>query len=168
MYRVWQFVRGLTAPVTLRDRALVERLLTSPQLSLFLSMSARDQRHGLDLVCALQVQGYQAPELLRAALLHDVGKAGNIDLPYRVAAVLLERFAPELLQRLADDRLGSLGYPLFVYLNHARWGAEKAAEAGSDWLSVELIRRHHEPLPSSAESEADRLLTALQAADGQV
>ena len=168
VYRVWQFVRGLTAPVTLRDRALVERLLTSPQLSLFLSMSSRDQRHGLDLVCAPQGQGYQAPELLRAALLHDVGKAEHIGLPYRVAAVLLERFAPELLQRLAEDRPVSLGYPFFAHLNHARWGAERAVEAGSDWLSVELIRRHHEPLLSSAESETDRLLAALQAADGQV
>lgn len=167
MYRVWQFARGLTARVTQKDWALAESLLTSPQFRLFRSISRRDQRHGFDLVYTLQAQGYRAPELFRAALLHDAGKAEHISLPYRVAAVLLERLAPALLLRLAEDRPGSLGYPFFAYLSHARWGAERAVEAGSDWLSVELIRRHHESLLSSAESEADRLLAALQAADGQ-
>jgi len=73
-----------------------------------------------------------------------------------------------MLQRLVDDRPGSRGYPFFAYLNHPHWGAERATEAGCDSLTVELIRRHHEPLLATAESEVDRLLVALQAADGRV
>jgi hypothetical protein len=130
-------------------------------------MSQRDQRHGLDLVYTLQRQGHRAPELLQAALLHDVGKAGHLSLWYRVAVVLLERFVPAMLLRLVDDRPGSRGYPFFAYLNHPRWGAERATKVGCGSLTVELIKRHHEPLLASAESEADRLLIALQAADGR-
>jgi len=106
--------------------------------------------------------------LLQAALLHDVGKAGHLHLWHRVAVVLEERFAPAMLRRLADDRPGSLGYPFFAHLNHSQLGAERAREAGCDGLTVELIQLHHEPLSSAGESEADRLLAALQAADGQV
>ncbi len=130
-------------------------------------MSRRDQRHGLDLVCALQRQGYQAPELFQAALLHDVGKARYLSLWHRVAVVLLEHIYPAMLRRLADDRPGSRGYPFFAYLNHPRWGAERAEKAGCNQLTVELIKRHHEPLQVPTESEADRLLVVLEAADGQ-
>jgi len=58
--------------------------------------------------------------------------------------------------------------PFFAHLNHSQLGAERAREAGCDGLTVELIQLHHEPLSSAGESEADRLLAALQAADGQV
>jgi hypothetical protein len=136
-------------------------------------MSRRDQRHGLDLVCALGVcalqrQGYRDRALLQAALLHDVGKAGHLRLWHRVAVVLWERFAPAMLHRLASDRPGSRGYPLFTHLNHPQLGAERAEEAGCDQLTVELIRRHHEPLAVAGESKGDRLLAALRAADEQM
>jgi hypothetical protein len=167
VYRVWQFMRALTARVRREDWTLVERLLTPPQLRLFRSMSRRDQRHGLDLVYALQRQGHRAPELFQAALLHDVGKARYLSLWHRVAIVLLERFDPAMLGRLADDRPGSRGYPFSAYLGHPRWGAERARKAGCGRLTVELIKRHHDPLLASAESEADRLLVTLQAADGR-
>jgi hypothetical protein len=39
------------------------------------------------------------------------------------------------------------------------------AAAGGSPLAVELIRRHQEILPGAPESEADRLLLALQAVD---
>jgi len=105
--------------------------------------------------------------LLQAALLHDVGKAGHLGLWHRVVVVLLERFAPAMLWRLADEQPGSRGYPFFAYLNHPRWGAERAGEAGCDGLTVELIRRHHESMLTAGESEGNGLLVALQAADGR-
>lgn len=168
MYRVWQFMWALTARVRREEWGLVRRLLTPSQLRLFESMSRRDQCHGLDLVCALQRQGHREPALLQAALLHDVGKAAYLGLRQRMAVVLLERFAPTLLPQLVDDRSDSRGCPFFAYLNHPRWGAERAREVGCDELTVELIRRHHEPMPAVGESEGDRLLVALQAADGRV
>jgi len=165
VYRVWQFAQALTARVRREDRELAERLLTPSQLRLFRSMSLRDRGHGLHLACSLQRQAHREPALLQAALLHDVGKAGYLGLWHRVAVVLLERFAPGVLDRLMDDRPSSRGYPFFVHLNHSRWGAERAMEAGCDDLTVELISRHHESLPAGSESEGDRLLMALQAAD---
>jgi hypothetical protein len=131
-------------------------------------MSRRDQRHGVDLVLALRRRGHEVTELMRAALLHDVGKARHLSLWHRVGIVLLQQFAPAAFHRLADERPGSAGYPFFAHLNHPSWGAERAARARSESLTVEIIRRHHERLSSPASSEVDRLLAALQAADGQV
>ncbi len=168
MYRIRQFLQALTAQVQPEERALVEKILTPSQSALFYSMPLHDRRHALDVLYTLRRQGYQALPLLRAALLHDVGKAGHLHLWHRVAVVLLERFAPRMLQWLADDRPGSWGYPFFIHLNHPRLGAQQAEKVGCDKLTVELIRRHHEPVSAVGDSGRDRLLAALQAADGQV
>jgi putative nucleotidyltransferase with HDIG domain len=117
-------------------------------------------------MCALQREGHHDPALLRAALLHDVGKAGQLRLWHRVAVVLLEALAPTMLRRLADDRPHSWRYPFFAHLHHARLGAERARATGCDALTVELIERHHQAPPIGDRSVADRLLAALQAADG--
>lgn len=167
MYRVRQFLQALTARVRAEERASVEGILTPSQLVLFNSMTLHDRRHALDVMYTLRRQGYQAPPLLQAALLHDVGKGRHLHLWHRVAAVLLKRFTPQVLQWLADGRPSSWGYPFFVHLNHPRLGARQAERAGCDELTVELIRRHHEPLSAAGDSEVDQLLAALQAADGQ-
>jgi len=168
MYRVWQFTRALTAQIRGEEWALVRGLLSPSQLKLFQSMPRRDQRHGLDLVYTLSRQGYQNPALLRAALLHDVGKADSVSLWHRIAVVLLERFAPRVLHQLASDRPESWRYPFFAHLNHPSLGAQRVKETGGDRLTVELIRRHHQPVPAEGGSEVDRLLLALQDADGRL
>jgi len=60
--------------------------------------------------------------------------------------------------------------PFVVKAQHAAWGAEMAANAGSDPLTVWLIEHHQDvlaPLKASEEvgTEAERLLRQLQWAD---
>jgi putative nucleotidyltransferase with HDIG domain len=167
MYRVRQFVHALTARIPGEEWPPIRELLPPDQLTLFRSMSRRDQRHGLDLMAALREQGYHEQPLLRAALLHDVGKTGHLRLFHRVAVVLLEAYAPSMLSRLADGRPSSWRYPFHAHLHHARLGAERARDAGCDEFTVQLIEHHHRSapvLPSGAE-KTQRLLAALQSVD---
>ena len=165
MYRLCQFVGALMASVQGKEWVLVEGLLAPSQCGLFQSMPWCDQRHGADLVRALQRKGYRDLALLQAALLHDVGKVGQLRLWHRVAVVLLGWFAPGGLRRLAEGRPGSWRYPFFVHLNYAQLGAKRVRKTGCDCMVVDLIRRHHEPLLAPAGCGQDQLLAALQAAD---
>ncbi len=166
-YRVRQFLAALTAPLVREDPDVVAEVLTPAQQALFRRMSAPDRRHALRVYRALMAQGSQRPDLLVAALLHDVGKAaGPPPLWVRVAVVLLERWAPRWLDRLGEGDPRGWRRPFMVYQRHAEIGAEWAARAGCSPLTVALIRRHHESL-ISRESEEDRLLALLQEADGR-
>jgi len=64
MYRLCQFVGALMASVQGKEWVLVEGLLAPSQCGLFQSMPWCDQRHGADLVRALQRKGYRDLALL--------------------------------------------------------------------------------------------------------
>ncbi|MDY7077957.1 MAG: hypothetical protein SXV54_13660 [Chloroflexota bacterium] len=167
--RVRQFFRALSARVTDEELGQVAYILTPASLALFRSMSIQDQRHGLDVCATLQQTDYTHPDLLAAALLHDVGKAAaRIPAWQRAVIVLLHRFAPRLLARLSQGDLPK-GWRRFfvVYARHPEVGAHWAQEAGCSPLTVSLIRRHQDKLASnpSLTGEEDLLLAALQAAD---
>lgn len=168
VYRAWQFVRALTAGLQGEGRiGETERVLTPTQRGLFLQMSPADRRHGLAVYRALTDQGVQSPDLLIAALLHDVGKAAApLPLGVRVAVVLLERLAPSLLERLGQGEARGWRRPFVVHRQHPEVGARWVVQAGCSPLTASLIRRHHEPLGQPG-GEEERLLALLQEADGK-
>jgi putative nucleotidyltransferase with HDIG domain len=129
-------------------------------------MPGYDQHHALEVMRTLQEMGHGDPDLLVAALLHDVGKTvdqrGALRLWHRVSVVLMRAFWPSLLERLGQSHPGNWRRPFFVQQHHAESGAELAHQAGCTARTVELIRRHEDP----SSRVDDPFLAALQAADG--
>ncbi|HID87410.1 MAG TPA: HD domain-containing protein [Anaerolineae bacterium] len=168
MYRFSQFCRALVARVPKRELDLLSEYLTPAQVELFRRMPRCDQRHGLDVFHALQKRGYHERDLLVAALLHDVGKVdGGLRLWHRVLIVLVKAFWLQLLDRLARGETDSWRYPFYVHQHHPELGAELVRAVGCSSTTVELIRRHQEPLASNPpRTHQDKLLAALQEADG--
>ena len=166
-YRVSQFLRALTAPHAISERRIdrASEILSPQAQALFMEQAFQDQRHALDVYDALLEEGHTNEDLLTAALLHDVGKAGVHASPWqRGVFVLAKRFAPWALGALLPKGAGAQESPFATYANHAEIGARRAERAGCSALTVDLIR-HHERGPMGCHSERDRLLTALRAAD---
>jgi putative nucleotidyltransferase with HDIG domain len=160
-YRVGQFFRAAFARIEPHERACIRQYLTPAQAALFGQMARADQRHALDVLHTLRRAGCDDLVLLQAALLHDVGKAAvQLTLWHRVGMVLMGRFAPRWLDRLAQgQRRWTSAFA--VQVRHPEIGAQRAAEAGCSAEVVDLIRRHQDPDPG------DKRLAALQSADRQ-
>lgn len=155
LYRLRQFVRA-ARPQSPPDLGALGGLLTAQQRALFDAMAPVDQRHCLAVARALAAEGYSQPDMLRAALIHDAGKAtARIALWERVAHVLLSRFAPSAAGRVGSPQAGGFGHGLFVLAHHAALSAGLAEQAGFPPATIGLLR---------GEGDAD-LLDALRRAD---
>ncbi|GCE26212.1 hypothetical protein KDA_16960 [Dictyobacter alpinus] len=150
---------GFVPSMTTEDYREVERWLSRPALNLFRTMTQADQQHSLRVCRGLQERGCQEPDMLAAALLHDVGKAeGRVPFWTRPAIVLGKRFAPSLLQRtvIEPERIElepqprwrqSISYAWY----HAEVGALLAAATGLSERAILYIRTHHQPHGPAAE-----------------
>jgi len=160
VYRVRQFCQTLCAPLRQADVAYAAEHLSPGLLRLFQKMTQAEQQHGITLSRALEAQGHTAPDLLAAALLHDVGKTRYPPrLWERVLVVLGEHFAPRRAAAWGVGTPRGLRRGFVIRQQHATWGADLAEGAGASPRVVALIRQHHD-VPAG-----DRELAALQAAD---
>ncbi len=140
-YRLWQFVQAVRGPSKPPDLGPFADLLTTEQTKLFASMAIVDQHHCLAVAQALAAQGLRQPDLLRAALIHDVGKSlGCIRLWERVVYVLLRCFAPGMIRRMGSAQPGRFGHGLYLLAHHADLGAQLAAEVGFSEATVRFVR----------------------------
>lgn len=166
--RIRQFVQALGAQETFADQMYVRQALEPEEAGLFFAMTKLDRCHSLrvarDALRLARGRGFDEQLLVKAALLHDVGKGGEVPLWYKVGCVLLESLAPGYAQNLADKDAprGSLRRALYVYFNHGALGAEKLEALGSDWRIVWLAANHH----ATPEKVLVAELSALQEADG--
>jgi putative nucleotidyltransferase with HDIG domain len=104
-------------------------------------MDARDRAHAVHVTRVLLERHPQASgALVRAALLHDVGKSGR---PYR----LWERVAAHLYDPgdvPAEPRLPGMRGAWQMRVHHARYGAEMVRRAGGSDRVADIIAAHHD------------------------
>lgn len=166
LQRIRQFFRAVTARVNTRDDAFVRAHLPAAAQSLFYAMHRVDQCHAIRVAyTAAQLATRERAALdrallLRAALLHDVGRRkGDLDLFGKVVAVLLTHFFPRRSRAwaAAGCRL------LFVYYEHSAIGARLLERIGMIQEAA-LVRRHH-AAPAATDSRELRLLRAADEAN---
>jgi hypothetical protein len=160
-YRVHQFWLATLATRTPVPDASLQPYLTPGLLLLFRRMLPSEQRHSFLVLQRLLAQGYTDPDLLGAALLHDVGKSlSPLSIYDRILIVLGKSFFPRLASRWGAGQPRGLQRPFVVAACHPAWGADLALAAGASPRMCDLIRRHQDP-----STHDDPLLSALQAAD---
>jgi hypothetical protein len=137
--------------------------LNPSQIVLFYRMQVSEQMHAWQVLERLKAAGETDPDLLAAALLHDVGKILlPLSLSERVVIVVGKRFFRQSTKRWSKGRPDRISRPFVVAAHHPEWGADLAAQAGASPRTVDLIR-HHQEQPAAD----DALLAALQAADDE-
>lgn len=135
-------VRGVHPALAAPDDAWAEARLPPPELRLYLGMDARERDHAVRVAKGLSARHPDAPaELVRAALLHDVGKSRR---SYRVH----ERIVVHLVgggSAPPEPRLRGLAGARQVARHHAAYGAAMIRDAGGSTRVAELVARHERP-----------------------
>ena len=164
--RVKQFYRAVTAQITPEDRQWVKESLPPAAQKLFYAMHPADQYHALNVAkTAMKLWERQQTGdralLLRAALLHDIGKKrGDMDIMGKVWAVLLKHYFPAKAQQLGKADNGWLSHILYISYQHPAIGAAKLEEIGMT-AEATIICSHHRKKMDNDPPE----LALLQAAD---
>ena len=166
LYRAGQLWQALTATPAIEDLHRASEVLSPQLMALFLNQPASEQVHSLRVFTRLRLDGARSTDLLAAALLHDVGKSRYPLRIWERVLVVIEQ-ALVLRQDTSRDEHEPHGWerPFIIARRHASWGAEMAAQAGASPLTVELIRRHHDPLAGGLNQPDDQLLHRLQIFD---
>lgn len=154
LYRVRQFWQAITAAPQERDLGLARKWLTPSLLSLFLRLHPSEQAHSISIARQLAEQGETEPDLMVAALLHDIGKVRYpLTVWERIVIVLGKAMFSKRVKKWGRGEPRGWRRPFAVAEQHAAWGAELAAQAGASPLAARLIRSHQDnPTTSPAES----------------
>jgi hypothetical protein len=167
-YRIRQFFRALGARPGDAERERALEILERPLAELFLRMSPPDQAHALRVFSVLQDHAMTDPDLLAAALLHDVGKSlHHPSVLDRVIVVLTNPLLPRKVVQWGESEPEGWRRPFSIAVQHPRWGAKLVAAHGASPLLIELIRRHQERPSPKPQSTADHMLVDLRWADGE-
>ena len=138
MKRLERLLRALVPRLAHPDDAWALSRLSQDEARLFLAMDVRDRDHAVKVAQKLLERYPQAPGYaVRAALLHDLGKAVR---PYRA----IER----ILTGLCSPKVpaGPLRGGLYGAWQVRRHHAEYAAERIRDPQVAGIVREHHRPL----------------------
>lgn len=144
-YRIRQFSAALQATVGSRETELVTSMLTETEQQLFFAMPLVDQRHSLDVLYSLLSEGHNETPLLKAAILHDIGKTANqrsIGVITRSLAVLADAMSPRLTAFISCPREASWRYGFHLHITHEQRSAEMLRRAGTDDKTISLVANH--------------------------
>ncbi len=172
IYRARQFWRTVFLKTDLLDLTEARERLSPSQWALFDQLQPAEKAHALRMLRALLEGGENQPDLLLAALLHDVGKLRyQLNPIERVMVVAAQAIIPRTAQHWgATPAAGWEALPgwrkaFVVSEHHAEWGAQLAHQAGVSPLAEALIRRHHNPAIDQVGEIETRLLHALWVVD---
>lgn len=165
LYRVQQFYRSVFQGPP-RDEAEIVGPHLSPALNtLFFQMSGTDRAHSIRVLAKLQEDDEHDPDLLAAALLHDVGKClSPLTSIERTMAVLAERWLPSRVDVWSQGEPNGWRKPFVVSRQHPSWGSNMVREAGSSETIAKLIHAH-QSTTGTGDQRTDDLLLKLQQAD---
>jgi len=147
------------------DAEWVEGLLDPPERELWARTGRADRRHVVGVARRVEATlGDEATRpVLAAALLHDIGKLeSGLGTYGRVIATLSIAVAGRDVAA-AWCETGGFTRRVGLYARHEELGADLLALAGSDPLTVALVRE--QSVPVDERSVPDHLIEALTAAD---
>lgn len=148
-------IKAAFPALALPDDAWAAARLDPAEANLFMRLPPQEREHGIEVARRLLERAPGArSELVRAALLHDVGKLGT---PNSVLLRVLTHLLPES-QAPAEPRLTGLAGARQARRHHAAYGAALIRQAGGNEAVARLVERHHDERPTGE-------LAQLRAAD---
>ncbi len=166
LYRVGQFFKVLLSHPDEAQLKKVSQILEPDQYGLFMQLQNSEQAHAIYVMEAIEKEGYQDKDFLKAALLHDIGKIVHpLKVWERVMAVICRWINPDCLDDLDETDIKGWKRGLVITKKHPEWGADMIANSNASPELVEIIRKHHEGEIEAKEPRYQSFLLLLRAVD---
>ena len=141
------FVPALAAP----DDAFARGHLSPQEWELYVRMDRRDRDHACRVARAVLTEVINpSPQLIRAALLHDIGKSGQRYNP--LERVLVHLYTPQTMPQ--TPQLTGVRGAWQRNAHHALLGAARIRRTGGCERVAQLVALHHTP---NGDVEAEQL-----------
>ena len=142
LYRLQQFWSALFPHITAQESEFVSNYLNKNELIVFNKLPKSDRKHSIKIALHLS-QKYSSDQILiRAALLHDIGKIFRpLNIFEKTIAVLLHDLSPSLALKLSKKENSIMD----TYYNHPKKGAFLAEHLKLKRDLIFLIEHHHNP-----------------------
>lgn len=147
--RIKQCVVGIfytIKPFTDKDKVIINTYLDSEELRLFNTMKKYDRSHCIRVTKGIlsylqhnKIVLKDKNELIKAALIHDIGKReGNFYILNRVVIILLDKI-------FKDKKLLLKNKKFYIYKNHAKIGYDILKKnKGFSEEALYIVKNHHE------------------------
>lgn len=159
IYRVKQFLWGLTAKLAKQDILFVNGQLDATELGLFFALPKNEQLHsvkvGLEVQKQLALRNMESKLLIKAALLHDIGKLNSgLNIWSKSIIVIADKAAPSMLSKFKSIKAVN------AYYNHAAL-AMRYLDHEEEELKYYIVNHHNHDIKDNLK------LTILQQADSK-
>ncbi|NMM64132.1 HDIG domain-containing protein [Clostridium sp. P21] len=141
-YRIKQFYWAINSKLNNKDMEFLKKNLSTQELNLFLNLSVHEQKHCInvayDVERVCKSQNINSKALLKASLLHDIGKCvKKLTIIDKSIIVILDKLSKGRLKRLSKFQ------KLYVYYNHSEISYEILKRYNCDYRILYLVKNHH-------------------------
>jgi len=145
LYRIKQFYWSITAKLDDEDIDFIHKYLNEEERKLFGRLIEYEQKHSIkvarDVIKESKERGINSRLLIKAAILHDIGKITNrLNIVDKSAIVLLDKFTKGKLKKAKGIKR------IETYYNHGEKGVDVLKPYGYDERLLYLIKNHHNNL----------------------
>lgn len=141
-YRVRQFYSGLMAKIDDQDIMFLKTYLSEEEIQLFCKLAEYEQKHSIKV--AMEAKNLQEKQhiksdiLVKAALLHDIGKIENkINIVEESALVVLNKLSNGKMRHLDNFK------KIDIFYNHPDKGYNILKKYNYDERFLYLVKNHH-------------------------
>lgn len=148
MGRVNQFFKCITAKLTEEDKNFISEYLSEDECKLIFKLPVYDIKHCVNVARDIKLNeskqsmasiGLNYDQVIKSALLHDIGKAYKPLNPIdKSVLVLLSKFTKGKIKKFEDK-----SRKIYIYFNHGKEGYEMIK--GNDYSEefLKIVKEHH-------------------------
>jgi uncharacterized domain HDIG len=141
-YRVKQFYWSINPKITNEDLDFLNSNLNRSELKLFYKLPTYDQKHSIkvayDVKYVCKKNNIDCKLLMKAALLHDIGKLHKkLNIIDKSIMVLVDNITKGGVKRFSNIK------KINVYYNHGKIGKDILKDYNYDQKLLYLIENHH-------------------------
>ena len=141
-YRVKQFYWAINSKMDKKDYNFLHNNLNEDELKLFYKLSVQEQKHSIkvayDVEKVCKNNNLDSKLLMKAALLHDIGKTHKkLNLIDKSIIVLADNITKGSIKKFSNIK------KINVYYNHGKIGRDILKNYNYDEKLLYLIENHH-------------------------